>query len=103
MKYVCNECGAVFNEIPRVYRGFSGDHFGGSETMLPGCTQCGRYDFAQHTDEDYENMASIRGKLIDEIKQGLNLEVVIISDDLGNNGYRCEDLDALIRRVGAKP
>ena len=45
----------------------------------------------------------IRAQVIDEIKNGLDLEVVIISDDLGNNGYRCEDVDALIKRVEAKP
>ena len=45
----------------------------------------------------------LRSKVIDEIKKGLDLDVVIISDDLGNNGYRCEDVDALIKRMESKP
>ena len=47
--------------------------------------------------------AAIRAQVIEEIKNGLVLKVMIIGDDLGNNGYRCEDLDALIKRVEAKP
>ena len=60
MKYICNECGAVFDKIPRVYRGFSGDHFGGSETMLPGCTHCGKYDFSQYTDDGHREILALR-------------------------------------------
>lgn len=60
MKYICNECGAVFDKIPRVYRGFSGDHFGGSETMLPGCTHCGKYDFSRYTDDGHREILALR-------------------------------------------
>ena len=63
MKYICNECGAVFDKIPRVYRGFSGDHFGGSETMLPGCTHCGKYDFSQYTDDGHREILALRERV----------------------------------------
>ena len=85
MKYICNECGAVFDKIPRVYRGFSGDHFGGSETMLPGCTHCGKYDFSQYTDDGHREILDLREqiKVLREALEWLDNEMDCRDDEFG--------------------
>ena len=58
--YICENCGAEYPEIPEVYRGFSGDHFGGSRTVWPGCHSCDHGTFKTVSKREWEELKRLR-------------------------------------------